>query len=218
MKNVLYLLVIGSLMYAQVCAHHDIVYVISVLGRYLSDQGQRYLTTTKRMMRYLQGTKDYMLTYRRSRDLINTSYSNSNFTGCSNDHKSTFGYIFIMVGGAMSWKNNLQSIITTSIMEAKYVTCYEATREVVCLRNLISGFPIVESISRPLTIYCDNTIVVIFSQNNKNSTYTKHFDVKYQFVREKIQEHITCIEHISMNKMLVNPLTKGQLLEYIIIM
>ena len=28
-------------------------------------------------------------------------------------------------------------------------------------------------------------------------------------MRGKIREHITCIEHISMNKMLVNPLTKG---------
>ena len=37
----------------------------------------------------------------------------------------------------------------------------------------------------------------------------KHFDVKHQFVREKIREHITCIEHISTNKMLTDPLTKG---------
>ena len=94
-------------------------------------------------------------------------------------------------------------------MEAEYVACYEATREAVWLRNLIIGFPIIESISRPLTIYCDNTAAVIFSQNNKSSARTKHFDVKYQFVREKIREHITCIEYISTKKMLADPLTKG---------
>ena len=48
-----------------------------------------------------------------------------------------------------------------------------------------------------------------FSQNNKNSTCIKHLDVKYQFMREKMHEHVTCIEHISMNSMLMDPLTKS---------
>ena len=94
-------------------------------------------------------------------------------------------------------------------MEAKYIACYEATWEAIWLRNLILGFLIIERISRPLTIYYDNIADVIFSQNNKNSTYAKHFDMKYQFARAKICGHITCIKHVSMNKMLVGPLTKG---------
>ena len=94
-------------------------------------------------------------------------------------------------------------------MEAEYVACYEPTKEVIWLRNLISGFPIIESISRPLTIYYDKIATVVFSLNNKSFSCMKHFDVKCQFVREKIREHITCIKHISMNEMLTNPLTKG---------
>ena len=53
-------------------------------------------------MRYLSGTKNYMLTYRRSNDLVGTSYSNLDFVGCPDDYKSTFGYIFIMAKGAVS--------------------------------------------------------------------------------------------------------------------
>ena len=37
----------------------------------------------------------------------------------------------------------------------------------------------------------------------------KHFDVKHQFLREKICKHVTSIEYISMNCMLANPLIKG---------
>ena len=94
-------------------------------------------------------------------------------------------------------------------MEAEYVACYEAIQEVVWLRNLISCFLVVKSISKLLTIYCDNTVAINFSQNNENSTCMKHFDVKYQFVIEKIRKHVTYIEHISMNCMPINPLTKG---------
>ena len=98
-------------------------------------------------------------------------------------------------------------------MKAEFVTCYEVIQETIWLRNLITSFSLIENTSRPITIYCDNTATVIFSQNNKNSTHTKHFDVKYQFMKENIREHITYIKHIFTNKMLANPLIKGLAIE-----
>ena len=72
-----------------------------------------------------------MLTFKRSGDLIVIGYSDSDFTGCPDDNKSTSRYIFMMVGGAVSWKSNKQSITTTFTMEAEYVVCYKAIKEVV---------------------------------------------------------------------------------------
>ena len=90
----------------------------------------------------------------------------------------------------------------------KYVTCYTATHEVIWLRNFIIVFNIVESISRPLTNYLDNIATKNFSLNNKSYTSIMHFDMKYQFVREKICDCVNCIQHISTYCMLVDPLTK----------
>ena len=42
MKAVPYSLVVGSLMYAQVCTCPDIAFVVGVLGKYLSDHDQRH--------------------------------------------------------------------------------------------------------------------------------------------------------------------------------
>ena len=64
-------------------------------------------------MRYLQGTKNYMLTSKRFDDLAISSYLNFNFDDCSDNHKSMFGYIFIMVRGAMPWKSIKQSLTAT---------------------------------------------------------------------------------------------------------
>jgi len=66
MKNIPYASVVGSLMYAQVCTRPDIAYVVGVLGRYLSNQGIDHWKVAKKMMRYLQGAKDYMLVYRQT--------------------------------------------------------------------------------------------------------------------------------------------------------
>ena len=97
-----YASVINNLMYVQVCTRLNIALVVSVLRRYLSDLGQRYWTVAKKVMKYFQGTKNYMLTYRWSSDLTCTSYLDSDFTGCPNDKKSTTRYVFKLTGGVVS--------------------------------------------------------------------------------------------------------------------
>ncbi|RVW67446.1 Retrovirus-related Pol polyprotein from transposon TNT 1-94 [Vitis vinifera] len=69
MERFPYASAIGNLMYAQVCTCPDIAYIVGMLGRYLSNPGMDHWKKAKRVMRYLQRTKDYMLTYRRSSHL-----------------------------------------------------------------------------------------------------------------------------------------------------
>ena len=64
MNNIPYASAVGSLMYAQVCTRPDIAYAVEVLGRYQSNPGIDHWRVAKKVMRYLQGTKDYMLMYR----------------------------------------------------------------------------------------------------------------------------------------------------------
>ena len=68
-------------------------------------------------------------------------------------------------------------------MEAKYVAFYEATCHVIWLRNFVLGLH-VDSIMRPLRIYCDDNVVVRFFTNNKTTNGSKYIDVKYLVVRE----------------------------------
>ena len=76
-----------------------------MLGLYQSDPGLDHWRAAKKVMRYLQGTKNYMLMYRRTDNLEVIGYSDSDFVGCVDSHKSTSGYIFMMVGGAVSWRS-----------------------------------------------------------------------------------------------------------------
>ena len=98
-----------------------------MLGRYLSNPGKDNWIAVKRVMRYLQRTKDYMLTYRKLDQLEIIGYSDSNFAGCRDSMKSTSGYIYLLAGGAISWKSVKHSIVASSTMAAEFVTCYEAS-------------------------------------------------------------------------------------------
>jgi hypothetical protein len=67
-----------------------------------------------------------MMTYKRSDYLKIVGYSDSNYAG--DDRKSTYGYVFTLAGGSISWKSSKQTVTILSTMYAEFVACYEATR------------------------------------------------------------------------------------------
>ena len=69
MKAVPYASAVGSLQYAQVCTHPDLAFVTGILGRYQNNPGQTHWIMVKKALRYVQGTKGLMLTYRKSDSL-----------------------------------------------------------------------------------------------------------------------------------------------------
>jgi hypothetical protein len=128
MKAVLYASAVGSLMYTQVCTRPDLAFVTGMLGRYQKNPGKPHWDRVKKGLRYLQGTKGLMLTYKKSdAPLEIVGYSDSDFAGCLDTEKSTSGYIFAHANGAILWKSSKQTITTSSTIYAKFVACYEAT-------------------------------------------------------------------------------------------
>jgi len=63
-------------MYAQTCTRPNISFAIN---RYQSNPGLDHLKATKKVLRYLQGTKNHMLTYRRYDNLEVIEYTDSNY-------------------------------------------------------------------------------------------------------------------------------------------
>ena len=86
-------------------------------------------------------------------------YLDSDFAGCVDSRKSTFGYLFLLGEGTISWKSAKQSVIALSTMKAEFVACYEATIHALWLRNFISGLGVIDTITKPLKI-----IVIIMQQ------------------------------------------------------
>ena len=101
-------------MYAQICTRPDIAYVVEMLGKYQSNSGLEHCKTVKKVMRYLQETKNYKLTYKRSDHLKVVGHSDSDFVGCPDSRKSTSGYVFLLAKWAISWRSIKQSLVATS--------------------------------------------------------------------------------------------------------
>ena len=138
-----------------------------------------------------------MLMYRWTDNLEVVGYSYSNFAGCVNSRKSTSRYIFMFSGGAVSWRSNKQTLNTTSTMEAEFVSCFKATSHGVWLRSFMSELRIIDSVSRPLRMFCDNSAVAFMAKNNKSGSQSKNIDIKYLAIRERVKEKKVVIKHAS---------------------
>ena len=57
-------------------------------------------------------------------------------------------------------------------------------------------------------MYCDNSIIIFFSKNDKYPKDAKDMKLKYFVAKEEIQKQKVSIEYISTNLMIPDPLTK----------
>jgi hypothetical protein len=163
----------------------------------------------KKALRYVQGTKGLMLTYKRSDSLHIEGYLDLDFVRDVDDRKSTSGYVFTLAGGAISWKSSNQTVTVSSTMYTEFVARYEATGQVNWLKKFMPGLKVIDDIHRPLKLYYDNEPAVCCAHNNKSSGAAKYIDIKFYVVKDKVWDHSISLEHVSTKKMLADPLTKG---------
>jgi hypothetical protein len=53
---------------------------------------------------------------------------------------------------------------------------------------------VVDSIHKPLKLYCDNALAVQYAHNNRSSGAAKHIDIKYYVVKDKVRDQIISLE------------------------
>jgi hypothetical protein len=151
-----------------------------------------------------------MLSYKKSDTPLEiVGYSDSDFVDYLDIEKSTSGYIFTLTNGVISWKSSKQTITISSTIYAEFVACYETTGQAEWLKKFVPGLRVVDSIEKSLNIYCDNEPAIQYSYNNKKSDASKHINIMYYVVKEKIQDHTISLDRISTKQMLVDPFIKG---------
>ncbi|GKC60873.1 zinc finger, CCHC-type containing protein [Tanacetum coccineum] len=72
------------------------------------------------------------------------------------EKSSTSGWVFLLVGGAISWASKKQTCITSSIMEYEFVALATVGKEAEWIRNLILKIPLWSKPIAPISIRCDS--------------------------------------------------------------
>ena len=106
MSHVPYANAIGCLMYGIACTRPDISHAVGVVSKYMSNMGKEHFNVVKWVLWYLRGTSDYCITFFYNNDSV-CSFVDSDFAGDLDKRISTSGYVFTLVGGAISWMSKL---------------------------------------------------------------------------------------------------------------
>ena len=81
------------------------MYMVSLISRFMASPTELHLKATKRVLRCLKGTVDLGVFYRKEGNGELMAYTDSNYVGDVDDRKSTFGYVFLLNEGAVSWSS-----------------------------------------------------------------------------------------------------------------
>jgi hypothetical protein len=196
---------IGSLLYLSKCTRPDITFAVNQVAQRVENPIKSDWIKVKRIFRYLAGTLNYGLCYQRNIQSRLYGYSDASYA-MNEDRKSTSGYLFIANGAAISWKSRKQPIVSTSSMEAEYIALASAAKEALWIRKLNLEL---KKDNIPIEVKEDNQSCIKFAHDFIHSERTKHIDVRYYFIREKVENKELLITYCPSNEMIADTLTKA---------
>ena len=211
--------IIGSLIYAMVCTRPDLCWVVTKLSQHLDKPNKADWVMVKHVLRYLKGTVNYKLVYKKSENgLCLSGFSDSDWAGSVIDRRSTTGYYFSLNpnGPPVSWKSKKQCTVALSSCEAEYMALSASAQEANYLTMLMKDFmPMDLQFDKPVVIKADNQGAIALVKNNIIQNRSKHIDIRYHFIRNNYANGSIDIIYIptesNVADLMTKPVTKQKL-------
>jgi hypothetical protein len=198
---------IGSLMYLMLCTRPDIANALGCVAKYCDNYDQSHWIAVKRIIRYLNTTKNYRLTYGIGKKNGLECYADASWGSDLDTRRSTTGYITKLDGNLISWKSQRQPTVATSSTEAEYMSLTAAVQEVIWLKRMLSNLKVYSK--SKVVIFQDNQGAIALAKNPIFHQRTKHIDIKYHFVREQVESKEFELVYVPTTMMQADFMTKN---------
>ncbi|BBG97858.1 transposable element gene, partial [Prunus dulcis] len=178
---------------------------------FLSSKTELHYQAAKRVLRYLKGTVDYGLFYKKGESNEFVGFSDSDYAGDLEDRKSTSGHVFMLSSGAVTWSSKKQQVVTLSTTEAEFIAAASCACQAVWLRRILEELHCIQK--KPTLIYCDNSSTIKLSKNPVLHGRSKHMDVRFHFLRDLTKAGVVDLVHCQSQDQIADILTKPLKLE-----
>ena len=187
----------------------DLAFAVNKVCQYLKCPTTAHLSAVKRILCYVSGTIDFGLKIVPSSSTMISAFSDANWAGCSDDRRSTGGFAVFLGANLVSWQAKKQANVSRSSTEAEYKSLANATAEVIWVQSLLDELGVRQSMV-PI-LWCDNIGATYLSANPVFHASTKHIEVDFQFVHERVAQKKLDIHIISTHDQVADGFTKAQL-------
>ncbi|GKV37533.1 hypothetical protein SLEP1_g45555 [Rubroshorea leprosula] len=180
-----------------------------LLQQIISNLSEEFALKDLRPLHYflgIEGTSQYGIRYLEHSPLSLTGFCDADWAGCPLTRCSTTGFCIFLGANCVSWGSKKQPTVARSTAEAEYRALASTTAELMWITFLLRDVAI--SLHSPPQLFSDNISALHMSINPVFHARTKHIEIDYHFVREKVAigSLITC--YISGIDQLADLLTK----------
>jgi hypothetical protein len=186
----------------------DILYAVSILSAQSHAPTLRDFEAVKRCARYIKGSRDLALTFRRGDgDIWLHRYADAAFA----NHADGRSHTGILVGTAANSapvfaSSKRQTLVALSSTEAELEALKSGCTLCAWLLGLIRdlGYSQLD----PVDIFEDNMAAIHLASNKGNWGRTRHYTVRYAYVKSQLENHSIALHYVPTGEQVADILTK----------
>ena len=196
---------VAKLLYLAKRDRKDILVAVSHLCSRVSEPTKDDQAKLDRIFGYLSRTRDLCTRFKCGVPVSMSAYIDASF-GVHVDGESRTGVVVMMSGAAVGAWSSKQKLVTKSSTEAELVALSDGSSSVLWAREwlLAQGYDLPATV-----IYQDNQgVLTLISKGRHGKQRTKHLNVRYFFVKDRIVKGELKLEYLQTKKMVADIMTK----------
>jgi transposase InsO family protein len=201
---------VGALLFLSGWGRPDIAYAVAQCARFMSCPGPSHIAAVKRILRYLQGTKEGSLVYERqptSDALRLYAYVDADHAGDPESRLSVSGYIVYLSGAPILWASKRQQCSAISSSESEFYAASTLGLEVQYMRRLLDQLGCTQT--GPTEVFEDNASVIFASNGKSSFRRLKHIDTRVHRLRQQVQEGLLVLTKVESASNVADIFTKA---------
>ncbi|PKA64299.1 Retrovirus-related Pol polyprotein from transposon TNT 1-94 [Apostasia shenzhenica] len=201
----LYRSIVGALQYVTI-TRPDIAFAVNRACQYMHTPTEEHWAAVKCILRYLKSTILYGLTIHHHTPFTFHAFSDADWGGSPEDRRSTGGFAIFLGKNLVSWTSKKQPTVSRSSTEVEYKAIANANAELIWLQSLLIELQIPTN-GTP-TLWCDNIGATYLTANPIFHARTKHIEIDFHFVRERVATNQLKVSYISTKDQVADIFTK----------
>ncbi|KAI5336117.1 hypothetical protein L3X38_026251 [Prunus dulcis] len=184
---------VGHLIYLTITRPY-ITYSVHILSQFMRQPRKLHLEAAHSVLRYLKKSPGQGILFPTQSSLQLRGYCDADWDGCPTTRRSVTGFCIFLGDVPINWKSKKQISVPRSSAKAEYRSMASITYELVWSKYFLEDLQVKQE--QLATWFCYNQADLHIAANLVFHERTKHIELDFHAVRERIQSGLIPTTHV----------------------